>query len=130
MLRTYLTIALRQLKKGKLVSSINIAGLAVAIAAFYFIIAYASFELSFEDFHANRESVYRVGLRQYENGMLKNESAKSYPGVYNFLNQNIPEVQSATRFMKIPANTGFLFGYKDKMFNEWGGVINADTNFF
>jgi putative ABC transport system permease protein len=130
MLRTYLTIALRQLAKGKLVSSINIAGLAVAIAACYFIMAYASFELSFEDFHANRESVYRVGLQQYENGMLKSESAKSYPGVYNFLNESIPEVQSATRFLKIPANTGFLFGYKDKMFNEWGGVINADTNFF
>jgi putative ABC transport system permease protein len=126
----YLTIAWRQLAKAKMVSSINIAGLSVAIAAFYFIMAYAGFELSYEDFHANRDQVYRVALQQYENGALKNASAKSYPGVYNFLNQSTPGVQSTTRFMKIPANTGFLFGYKDKMFNEWGGVINADTNFF
>src|SRR5690606_38342656 len=32
------------------------------------------------------------------------------------------------RFSKIPANTGYLFGYQNKIYNEAGGFINADSN--
>jgi putative ABC transport system permease protein len=30
----------------------------------------------------------------------------------------------------VPANTGFLFRYKEKLYNESGGFIFADSNFF
>jgi len=102
----------------------------VAIAAFFFIIQYAAFETGFDRFHANHGRIFRVALEQYENNTLKSSSAKNFPGVYRYLNENVPEVEAATRFMKIPANTGFLFGRNNNIYNEAGGFINADTNFF
>lgn len=130
MLKAYLNLAVTRMIRNKVFAAVNILGLAVALSAFFFIIAYVSYETSFDDFHTNGTSIYRVALEQYEGETLINKSAKTYPGIYNFLNRDIPEVESATRFMKIPANTGFLFGYDQKIFNEPGGTITADTNFF
>jgi putative ABC transport system permease protein len=130
LLSTYFTLACRNFSKHKVFSFINVLGLAVAVTAFFFIIQYVAFETSFDRYHANHDRIYRVALEQYENNTLKNASAKSYPGIYRFLNESIPEVETATRFIKTPANTGFLFGRNNKIFNESGGFINADTNFF
>lgn len=130
MLRSYLSIAFRHLIKNKVFSIINVLGLAVALTASFFIIQYAAFEMSFDRSQAHHERVYRIALEQYENGAIKQASARSYPGIYNFVNESLPEVKAATRFVKIPANTGFLFGYRNKIYNEAGGFINADSNFF
>jgi putative ABC transport system permease protein len=130
MVRSYFLLAFRLMLKHKAFSLINISGIAVAMASFLFIILYVAFETGFDRFHTNHDRIYRVALEQYENNALKNSSAKNFPGVYRYLNENIPEVETATRFMKIPANTGFLFGRNEKIYNESGGYINADTNFF
>ena len=130
LLATCFTIATRNFSKHKIFSFINVLGLAVALTAFFYIVQYVAFETSFDRYHENQEQIYRIALEQYENSSLKNASAKNYPGVYRFLNESIPEVEFATRFIKTPANTGFLFGRNNKIFNESGGFINADTNFF
>jgi putative ABC transport system permease protein len=130
LLTTYFTLAGRNFSKHKVFSFINVLGLAVALTAFFYIIQYVAFETSFDRYQANHDRIYRVALEQYENNVLKNASGKSYPGIYRFLNESIPEVETATRFIKTPANTGFLFGRNNKIFNESGGFINADTNFF
>jgi putative ABC transport system permease protein len=130
MIRNYFTSARRHLLKNKVFSLINICGLAVGMAAFFLIVQYVSFEMSYDQFHENKDEIYRVALKQYENGVIKNTSAKSFSGIQDLIKENCPQVRALTRFMKIPANTGFLFGYDNKIYNEWGGVINADTNFF
>ncbi|HEX6225082.1 MAG TPA: ABC transporter permease [Chryseolinea sp.] len=130
LLSTYFTLAGRNFSKHKVFSFINVLGLAVAITAFFYIIQYIAFETSFDRYHANHDRIYRIALEQYENNSLKNAYAKSYPGIYRFLNESIPEVETATRFIKTPANTGFLFGRNNRIFNESGGFINADANFF
>jgi putative ABC transport system permease protein len=129
LLKNHFRLAGRHLMKSKGFSMINILGLAVAITSFFFIMVYASFEMSYDDLHANKDRVYRIALDGQEVGTETNVSAKSYPGIYNFLHE-LPNVDVATRFVKIPANTGFLFGHNNKMFNESGGHINADSNFF
>ncbi|MEJ1239851.1 ABC transporter permease [Chryseolinea sp. T2] len=130
MLRSYFIIAIRQLTKSRIFSAINVLGLAVALTAFMFIMQYAAFESSFDKHYTNADRIYRVALRQTDIGTVKQESAHSYPGIYDFAIEHLPEVEVATRFAKIPANTGFLFGYQDKIYNETGGFINADSNFF
>jgi putative ABC transport system permease protein len=122
-------LAGRHLMKSKGFSLINILGLAVGITSFFFMMVYTSFEMSYDDLHANKDRIYRIALNGQEVGSEANSSAKSYPGIYNFLHE-LSDVETATRFMKIPANTGFLFGHDNKMFNESGGHINADSNFF
>lgn len=129
LLKNHFRIAGRRLATSKGFSLVNVLGLAIAITSFFFIMVYASFEMSYEDFHTYKHRIYRIALSDQKAKSENNVSAKSYPGIYNFLH-TLPAVETATRFIKIPANTGFLFGHNNKMFNESGGYINADPNFF
>ena len=60
MLYSYLKIAFRNLIRHKAFSILNIAGLAVGIAAALVIFLVVNFELSFDTFHAKKDRIYRV----------------------------------------------------------------------
>jgi putative ABC transport system permease protein len=130
MLTTHLKVAFRHLTRSKFFTLINVTGLAIGISAFLLIAHYISFQLSYDQFHTNKDYIYRVGLKRYENGELVETSAKTFPGIRMLLKQNFPEVQSVTGFYKIPANTGFLFRYQGKIYNETGGWLSSDSAFF
>jgi putative ABC transport system permease protein len=123
-------IAYRHLTRSKLFTLINILGLSVGISAFILIAHYISFELSFDEFHNNKDHIYRIGLKRYENGELVETSAKTFPGIRALLKENFPEVKDVTGFYKTPANTGFLFRHKGIIYNETGGWFNSDSSFF
>jgi putative ABC transport system permease protein len=125
-----LKIAFRHLKRSRLFSLINIFGLSVGISAFALITLYISFELSYDRFHENSDSIYRVGLKRHSNGELVETSARTFPGIRKLLKENFPEVRDVTGFYKTPANTGFLFRYNGVIYNESGGWFNSDSSFF
>ncbi len=60
MIRNYLSIALRNLRKNTLFSLINIAGLAIGLAASIMIWLWVYDELSYDRFHENSARIYRV----------------------------------------------------------------------
>ena len=60
MIRNYIKIAWRNLVKNKGFSSINIIGLALGIGCFIIIAMYVVDELSYDNFHANNENIYRI----------------------------------------------------------------------
>ena len=60
MIRNYMKVAIRGLARQKVYSSINIVGLSVGIAGFLLIFLYVSHELSYDGFHENADSIYRV----------------------------------------------------------------------
>ncbi len=60
MLRNYITITLRTLKRNKGYAIINIGGLAVGLACCILIALYVRHELSYDDFHAKAARMYRV----------------------------------------------------------------------
>jgi putative ABC transport system permease protein len=60
MLKNYLLIALRVLKKNTLFSAINIAGLSIGLAASIIIYLWVYDELSYDRFHENGGRVFRV----------------------------------------------------------------------
>ena len=60
MLQNYLKIALRNLLRNKVYSFINILGLAIGVSACLVIFLLVSFELSFDNFHPDRERIYRI----------------------------------------------------------------------
>lgn len=130
MILSYFKIAYRHLMRSKSFSLINIFGLAVGLTAFFLIVQYASFEMSYDQFHKNKREIYRVGLERYKNGEMQQASAKTFAGIRSLLKENFPEVTSYTGFYKTPSNTGFLFRYKGKPYNEPGGVLNPDSSFF
>jgi len=63
MLKNYLRSALRHLVKSKLFSAINIAGVAVGLAACILIALYVQDETSYDEHWANADRIYRVNTR-------------------------------------------------------------------
>jgi len=60
MLLNYLKIALRNLRRSRLYSSINILGLAIGLAACLMIFLWVHDELSYDRFHAQADRIFRV----------------------------------------------------------------------
>ena len=60
MLKNYLRVALRNLKKYKAFSLINISGFAVGIACCIAIILYMNDELSYDRFNEHANQIYRL----------------------------------------------------------------------
>ncbi|TCD00450.1 ABC transporter permease [Pedobacter psychroterrae] len=89
MLKLNLKIALRNLWKNKLITTINVGGLAVALASFILIIMYANYETSFDKENPNYDNIYIVGITYPE--------FKTYYTAAPFakaIEQNFPEVES------------------------------------
>lgn len=60
MFRNYVTIALRNIRRQKVFSSIKILGLSIGIATSLLIYLFVIDELSFDKFHSNGKNLYRV----------------------------------------------------------------------
>lgn len=131
MFKTYLKTAIRNLQRNKSNAFINIAGLVVGLAAFLLIFLVIQYENSFDQFHTNKDQLYRVVRigrnpenREYRPGVpfpvtqalrndlsqLKNESAI-------YCDNHVP--------VMIPAEDGHLL----KKFNEQK-VFCAEPQFF
>ena len=64
MFKNYLLISLRNIKKSKVYTLINLAGFAVGIASCFIILTHIRYELSFDRFHENAGRIYRVALER------------------------------------------------------------------
>ena len=93
MLKNYIRIAFRNLKKNKAFSFINIFGLAVGMAAGLLIIQYVTFELSFDTFQAKKDRVFRVTQDRYDRGKLSTQWAGGAFAEGNAFKNNFPQVE-------------------------------------
>ncbi len=64
MLNNYSKIALRNIRRQKVFSLINIAGLALGLICSILILIYVQFELSYDRFHEKSDRIYRVVVKQ------------------------------------------------------------------
>ena len=126
MLQNYLKIALRNLFRNKVYSFINITGLAMGIAAFVLILQYVSHEKSFNQFHANLPSLYRL-LNEDVKGVMWGEVE---PGWATRAKQRFPEIKDYCRFADGMAQ-GIVQreGAKTEAFRETN-ISYAEGNFF
>ena len=100
MIKNYFKIAWRNISRHKGYSSINILGLAIGIAACVLILQYVIFELSYENFHANKERIYRVKQDRYDNGKLSTEWAAGAYAVGNSFKDAIPEIEEYVKLLQ------------------------------
>jgi putative ABC transport system permease protein len=125
MLRNYLTVALRNLRRNKVFSIINVLGLAIGMACFILIALFVLDELSYDSYPANAADIYRVEIH-----LLANNGMITYPNVDIAVGKGIqdafPLVKSYTRFF--PADAGY-WGNGDRQFKE-SKMGFADPNFF
>ncbi|HVX51977.1 MAG TPA: ABC transporter permease, partial [Chitinophagaceae bacterium] len=97
MFKNHLTIACRILLRQRVFSLINILGLAVGMAACLLIVQYMSFELSYDNFHANGQNIYRIKHQRYEDGALTENMPLTYSAAGPVLKSAFPEVVRQTR---------------------------------
>src|SRR5882672_4923946 len=100
MLKNYFNIALRNIRRHKAYSAINILGLAIGIAACLLILQYVSFELSYENFQVNKDRIYRVQQDRYDNGKLSTQWAAGAYAVGNSFKAAIPEIEDYVKVVQ------------------------------
>ncbi len=123
MIKNYLKIALRNLRKNKIFSFINIFGLAIGLTCFMFIAVFVYNELSYDTYPADAKNMYRVLLSATGNG-----DVAVYPRVDVAVGEGMknafPEIKASTR---ITGASNFI-KYNDKQFKE-EHLAFADSNF-
>ena len=128
MLKNYLTVALRNIKKNVGFSLINLTGLAVGLACCIFITLWVQDELSYDRFHANKNQLYRVIIQDQDN-----QGDTGWTTVPFFLapslKQDFPEILAFSRFQDRSWLEPSVFAYGDKKFYEQK-VFLADPTFF
>lgn len=126
MLRSYVTLAFRSLFKHKAISFINITGLALGMAACLLMAGYVRFEWSYDDFHVNRDKLYRVESRFFKNGIITDDWSTSSAGYGTAMQREFPEVE---RFARL-----YLWGSErvvsvDDIRHREQNVLVADASF-
>ncbi len=97
MFGNYLKIAIRNFKRQKTFSLINIAGLAVGMACCICILLYVRHELSYDRYHADADNIYRLVMTGEFSGRPFDVALSSGP-IGPTLVREFPEVDNAVRF--------------------------------
>lgn len=97
MLRSYLKIAFRTIWKHKTHSLINVVGLAVAFATCLLLFLTASYQLSFDRFHAKADRIYQLFYSSTNpDGVEEKNGSMPYP-LTPALRAEFPEITGVTR---------------------------------
>ena len=125
MLKNHLLIALRNIRKHKGYSLINIAGLAIGMACSILIFLWIRDELGYDRFHSRAAEIHRI-YRDETATAAGAKSALTSPPMAAALKKDFPEVLQATRFGTWQRR---LVSIGDKNFSETG-YLHADPDFF
>jgi predicted permease len=117
MFRNYLLITLRNIRRNKIFSLINITGLAVGMAACLLILLWVRDELSFNTFHEQADDIYLVvGERTNHRG----DFFESTPvPLAECLRNDYPEIAQVVRFQ---FRGGMMARHGGKVFTDWQGA--------
>lgn len=92
-------ISLRNIRKHKWLSLINILGLAFGLAASLLLMMHVSHEFSYDRNQENASQIYRISYDRYQNGELSFKSARTLRGMASVLKEKLPEVTASTEIL-------------------------------
>lgn len=98
MLKNYLKVAFRNIKKNKLYAGLNILGLSVGLGTFFIIYLFVSHELSYDQFHSKGDRIHRVILTQ-NNGYGKVKNGTLTSALAPVAKASIPEIEAFSRIV-------------------------------
>ncbi len=126
MIRNYLKIAWRNLRKKKVFSFINIFGLALGLSCFILIGLYVADELSYDRFHENADRIYRIDSEILFGGTQLSMAVSADP-MGATLKKDYPQVE---QYVRLYASSGSkLIKNGDEFINE-SRVVHADSTLF
>ena len=124
MIKSYLKIAWRNLKKNRLYTSVNIIGLTIGLTCCILIGLYITQELSYDRFNVNADRIARVTMESGSGGTLE-KAAVTGTRVGPQFQRSFPPVQAFTRTMEYAR----VVARGDKAFDE-KSFLYADSSFF
>lgn len=121
MIRNYFKIAWRQLIRNKAFSALNIIGLAIGMTGAILIFEWVQNELSYDQFHANKDTLYKVWNRNTPKGPVYTWDVSS-GAVGPALVRQFPEVKAAAR---VSWPTPRLFSFADQAIKATGLEVDS-----
>jgi len=122
MIRNYLKIAWRNLRKNKGYSTLNIFGLAIGITCASLIFLWVEDEVNFDESIPDKDLVYAVPTNQKYDGEWRTFFEATPGPLAAVLKTEIPEIKKSAR----KRDTDFLFSVGDNAINSSGSYADAD----
>lgn len=133
MLINYILVAFRNLKKHKLFSSINVAGLAIGISASLVIYLLVQYDFSFDKFHKDRDRIYRVVSDLQFPGQFITNGGVCTPLAEATRNE-VTGLEAVAAFYTYDFHTKVSFpqttGDNPPVFRNQKGIVFTDGNYF
>ena len=124
MFKNYITITFRNIVRHKVITLINLSGLILGITAFLLIMIWVGFEMSFDKYHKNKDSIVRLCVD------LEAGSHMIYPMSMPLAAPNLvedfPEIINAAR-LEYPGLANIKIG--NNSYQEYG-VCHGDNSIF
>jgi putative ABC transport system permease protein len=127
MIKNYILISFRSLKKHISYSLINILGLGLGLATCLLLVTWIRHELSFDTFHDKASRIYRFSLEYGNGGQVASTSVSPTALMPAIL--SLPEAESGVRYYKVSGRNPWIVRYEDATFRETKFYV-ADSSFF
>ena len=128
MLRNYIKTAFRSLIKHKVISLINIFGLATGFTCCILLVIFIQHELSYDKFHTRYHETYRANLK-YSIGESEAGGITSASALLPSLLREVPEVKTGVRVFNSGSFWPLVVKHNDRIFQE-SRFFYADSTFF
>lgn len=127
MIKNYLLISFRNLRKHFPYALINISGLGLGLATCLLLVTWITHELSYDRFNVNADRIYRGSLEYSFGGRVTRISISPTALLPALL--TLPETETGVRVYNPSAKNAFIVKYGDKLFLE-NDFYAADSTFF
>lgn len=124
MLRHYWITAIRNLFRSRLFTAINIVGLSISIAIFLALTGYVKYQLSYDEFYADVDRIYRVEFSEFQQGQPVLQTARAHDRAALLMHEYVPQMDAAARVYHEKA-----YVFTDKVHLVDQDVIFADSSF-
>ncbi|MGD8534950.1 MAG: ABC transporter permease [Candidatus Aminicenantes bacterium] len=116
MIKNYFKIAFRILKRKKVFSFINIAGLTIGIMCSLFILLLIHYEFSYDRHTENAENIYRIIIQWPIEFMNTDKITWTSARLGPFVKEQFPDVEMAVRVDDVPGGVSLSHG--NRIFSE------------
>jgi len=134
MIRNYFLIAIRNLWRNKLITGINLLGMAIGFGVFLTLFSFVRTDVSYDQFHADIDHMYILNVRLNMNG--SEYTTERTGGIYSSVLRDLfPRIESSCR-LSSPMEFEFgipVEGEDDNVpmkFYDESQVVMVDSNFF
>lgn len=125
MIRNYFKITLRNLLRNKVSTIINLLGLSLGISVCLLIFLLIDYELNFDDFHLQKNQIFRVVRQESTNSGIRNTPSTPFP-IRAALINDYPELKAVTQVYQLE---GQQLKVGEEMWVE-ENILFTDSTFF